>query len=179
MAKPKNVKDRAKITLDTLSKKNPRGPHRRIAPSTVIGRANNYRWILEQVWESLWPSLSEAQSAEEVVAALQCGRPYEQEFLPWVDVIITVLKEKRFPKRRVARINFLADSIAGAPNVSPRRSRDICLEERAKAERAHHIIRFEVYIECSCGYKGHSNNHACPQCGAKISFPAHLGSMFL
>ena len=72
-------------------------------------------------------------------------------------------------------MNFIADSIAGIINVSPRRSRDICVEERARRKRAHYIIRYEFYIVCSRGHKGHSINHACPKCGAKIQIPPRLG----
>lgn len=167
----------AKKSLDIDSPKR-RGPHRRIAPTTVLGRAENYRTTLGQVWDSVWPSLSEAQNAEDVIRALENARPYQREFGPWAAAILGVLNEKRFPKRKKPRINFIADSIAGIPNVSPRRSRDICIEERARIERAHHIIRFEFYIVCSCGRRGHSINHACPKCGAKIQIPPDLGSAF-
>src|SRR5437867_6072956 len=76
------------------------------------------------------------------------------------------------------QINFLADSLAGTGIVSPRRSRDICAAERAKEKRTHRIIRFEFYVECSCGYKGPSENHACRKCGATISFPLGLTNLF-
>ena len=166
-----------KKKLDIDSPKR-RGPHRQIQPTTVLGRADNYRWILQQVWDSVWPSLSGAQSPEDIIKALENARPYDREFAPWAAAIFGVLNEKRFPKRRKARISFIADSIAGIPNVSPRRSRDICVEERARKKRAHQIIRYEFYIVCSCGWKGHSIKHACPKCGAKIQFPPHLGSVF-
>jgi hypothetical protein len=174
MARLKNPRTEPKKGLDSNSRK-PRGPHRKIAPTTVLGRAENYRTILEQVWDSLWPSLSAAQNAEDVTSALENARPYQREFAPWAAVIFGVLNEKRFPRRKRARINFVADSIAGIPNVSPRRSRDICVEERARKGCAHQIVRYEFYIVCSCGHKGHSFNHACPKCGANILFPPHLG----
>ena len=177
MARPKSMRMEAKKNLDIDSPKR-RGPHRQIAPTTVLGRANNYRSILQQVWDSVWLSLSGAQSPEDIIKALENAPPYDREFAPWAAAILGILREKRFPKRRKARINFIADSIAGIPNVSPRRSRDICVEERAQRKRAHHIIRYEFYIVCSCGRKGHSNNHACPKCGAKIQIPPDLGSVF-
>jgi hypothetical protein len=169
---------RAKKGLDSDSPKR-RGPHRQIAPTTVLGRAENNRTILQQVWDSVWPSISEAQNTEEMVKALENARPYGRDFVPWAAAILGALNEKRFPKRKKARINFIADSIAGIPNVSPRRSRDICIEERARRKRAQHIIQYEFYIVCSCGRKGHSVKHACPNCGAKILFPPHLGSVFV
>jgi hypothetical protein len=69
------------------------------------------------------------------------------------------------------QINFLAYSLAGRGAVAPRSSRDICDRERARAKRAHHIVRYEFYVECSCGYKGRSQDHGCPECGAGIFFP--------
>lgn len=167
----------AKKSLDIDPPKRP-GPHRQIPPTTVLGRANNYRWMLQQVWDSVWPSLSGAQSPEDVIKALENARPYDREFGPWAAAILGTLREKRFPKRSKARIDFIADSIAGIPNVSPRRSRDICVEERARIKRAHRIIRYEFYIVCSCGRKGHSINHACPKCGARVQILPDWGSVF-
>ena len=177
MNSPKGMRMVGKKELDSGPPKR-RGPHRQIPPTTVLGRAENYRMILRQVWDSVWPSLSEAQKAEDVIKALENARPYDQQFVPWAPAILGVLHEKRFPKRKNPRINFIADSIAGIPNVSTRRSRDICIEERAREKRTHQIIRYEFYIVCSCGRKGHSVNHACSNCGAKILFPPHLGSVF-
>jgi len=177
LASPESARMRARKGLDSNSPKR-RGPHRKIAPTTVLGRAENYRWILQQVWDSVWPSLSGAQSPEDIIKAMENARPYDREFVPCAAAILGILKEKRFPKRRKARANFIADSIAGIPNVSPRRSRDICVEERARRKRAHHIIRYEFYIVCSCGRKGHSINHACPKCGAEIQIQPDLGSAF-
>ncbi len=105
-----------------------------------------------------------------MIRAFQEGYPGESEFMPYrAPLILKVLKERTFPKRRKAQINFVADSVAGLGLVSARRSRDICVEDRARARRAHHIIRYEFYVECSCGYKGHSIDHACRKCGAPIT----------
>ena len=83
-------------------------------------------------------------------------------------LVLSVLREPGFPKRRQQRINFLADSLAGLGSVSPRRSRDICNQERKK--KVHQIIREESYIVCSCGYKGHSLHGRCPRCGPNEMF---------
>jgi hypothetical protein len=168
----------ANISLDTVDEKRRRGPHVRMRPSEIVGRAANNRWILNQVWASLWPLLSEAQNEEDVMKAFQEGAsPYDRGFIPFLaGLVIKVMNEPKFPKRRQPRINFLADSLAGAGCVAPRRSRDICEQERAKAKRAHHIICYEFYVKCSCGYQGHSRNHACAKCGAGIVFG--FGSIF-
>ena len=135
------------------------------------GRAENYRTIFDQVWDRLWPQLSRAQSPADVVNALQEGaNPYHSQFIPLAELMLEVLKEKKFPKGREAQINFVADSLAGLGRVTPRLSRDICDRERAIEKKAHKIIRYEYYIECSCDYRGMSRDHACPKCGAEIVF---------
>ncbi len=178
MAKHTNATKTTKNALDSFSQKRARGRPPKIRATEVKGRADNYRGILKSVWDSLWPSLSKAQTVDDVTATLQNARPYDREFAPWASMILTLLKDSSFPTRPWARINFLADSLAGVGLVSPRRSRDICAQERVKSKRAHHILRYEFYVECSCGYEGHSKNHACRKCGAGISFPLGLTNLF-
>lgn len=158
--------------LDRVLEKQPRGPHARENPSWTRGRADNFRWIFDQVWDRLWPLLSNAEDEEGVIRAFQEGaRPYDREFMPALaGLVLKIVHESKFPKRRAPRINFLADSLAGRGLVAPRRARDICEKERARQKRAHHIIRYEVYVECSCGYKGLSRSHSCPKCKARIDF---------
>lgn len=157
--------------LDTFSKKTGRGRPPMVRPKEIVGRADNNRWILDQVWEGLWPLLSRANSEDEVTKAFQEGAgPYTNQFVPaFSALILDVLREKTFPKRRKPQTNFLADSLAAVGIVRPRRSRDICAAERTKEQREHHILRYEYYVECSCGYKGPSKEHACRKCGAKIN----------
>jgi hypothetical protein len=157
-----------------------RGRPATIRASEVYGRAENFRGILNQVWDRLWPLLSNAQSEEDVTKAFQEGaRPYDQNFVPSLSpLLLKVLKEPTLPKRPKAMQRFIADSVAGVGVVTGRRSRDICAQERVTRKRAHHIIRYEFYIECSCAYEGHSVGHACPKCGTKILFPVTLGSHF-
>lgn len=135
----------------------------------IRGRADNFRGIFGQVWERFWPLFSQAEADEQVVRALEEGaNPYHRDFVPLAALALRARRERKFPKTRAAQINFLADSLAGVGVVSLRRSRDICERERADAKRATYIIRSEFYVECSCGYKGPSRNHACPKCRAKI-----------
>jgi len=148
-----------------------------IGASEVYGRAESFRDNLAQVWDRLWPLLSHARSEEEVTKAFQDGaRPYDQNFVPGLSALtLKVLQEPTLPKRREPLQRFLADSLAGVDVVTPRRSRDICAKERAARKRAHHILRYEFYIACSCGHEGPSKNHACPKCGAVILLPLGLG----
>ncbi len=176
LGKDRSPVKRPKKGLDRLPEKPGRG-RPGVRRSEIRGRADNYRWIFDQVWNRLWPLLANARTEEDVKTAFQRGAsPYNREFEPFAPLALKVLREKRFPKLRRARVNFLSDSLAGLGRVSPRRSRDICDDERKEEERAHHIIRYEFYIECSCRYKGRSRDHGCPECGEKIDF--RLGSIF-
>ena len=168
MAKPKNPLKRTENTLDTDSEKRRRGPHPRGCASAVRGRADNYRGMLDNVWDQLWPRLSQVQTVDDVITALREGYPGEREFMPYrAPLVLEVLKERTFPKRRTPD-QLHGRFIGGLGLVSARRSRDICTEDRERAKRAHHILRAELYVECSCGYKGHSRDHACPECRAAI-----------
>jgi hypothetical protein len=166
--KPSQAKEKA---LDRFSQKRGRGRPPTVRFTEIVGRADNYRWILDQVWESLWPLLSNSNGENEVTKAFQDGAsPYATQFVPaFSALILGVLREKTFPKRRKPQTNFLADSLAGLGIVTARRSRDICAVERARAKHEHHILRYEYFVECSCGYKGTSKDHACRKCGAKIN----------
>jgi hypothetical protein len=169
-------------TLDEFSAKRGRGRPPNLPRSWIVGRAGNYRFILDQVWDRLWPLLSKVDSETDVTEAFQQGAsPYDRQFVPaMAGLVLRVLHEPRFPKRRSARIGFLADSLGGGDSVTPRRSRDICAEWRAKekeAQQAHRIIRYEFYVECSCGYKGRSQEHACAKCGASINFGSTISTL--
>ena len=168
-----------KKALDTVSGKRGRGRPWTVRATEIAGRASSFQIMFENAWDRIWPELSQATSESEVLAALQKANPYDRELTPWASLIFEVMKTRSFPKRQRAQIRFLSDSIAALGKVTPRRSRDICAAERLKEKRAHHIIRFEFYIECSCHYKGHSKDHACPKCGTKIQLPVHLGSSFI
>ena len=166
-----------KIPLDTFSEKRRRGRPVKVQPSWVRGRADNYRWIFDQIWRHVWARLSKAKTREDVIRSFQDAEvgSYALEFVISADLILRVVRDPKFPKRkRQAQINFLADSIAGQGTITPRSSRDICERERARAKRIHHIVRYEFYIECSCRYTGHSVNHACPKCGAAVPFRMDL-----
>ena len=172
MSKPN---DRVEARTSESERRPGRPP--KIRASEVYGRAEHWRGVLEQVWDRLWPVLSKAQSEEEVTTAFQDGAsPYDQYFVPSLSgLTLRVLRESTLPKRRKPLQRFLADSLAGVDVVTPRRSRDICAKERAKRAKAHYILCYEFYVECSCGYKGHSKNHACPKCAAEISFLLNTG----
>ena len=159
MAKPKNPQKSAKNPLDRFSTKRGRGRPFKVVRSAVAGRSSNYRDLLPRIWNELEGPLLAAKTPEDVVKAFEAAHRGSNEFPPQAQLILEVIRDPQFPKTQKARINFLADSVAGVGLVRPRRSRDICAEERAAKEqekRAPYIIRYEYYVECSCGYRGHS-----------------------
>lgn len=155
-----------------------RGRSPQVSSLATKGRSDNYRGILRNVWDRLSPTLLQAETEDDVINAFQIAAAGGSEFLQQAGLILKLVKDPKFPKRQKARINFLADSLAGQGLVSPRRSRDICTEERTRIKNTSHILRYEFYVECSCGYKGHSKNHGCPECGASIRHGLGLANFF-
>jgi hypothetical protein len=168
----------ANLAIDRFSEKRERGRPRKIQPHWVRGRADNYRYVFNQIWDRVGPHLVKSKTRDDVLASFRetdIGG-YALEFVRMADFILKIVQELDFPKsRREAQINFLADSLAGEGSVTPRSSRDICARERARIQNAHKIIRYEVWIECSCGYKGRSRNLACPKCEAEVPLAWNSG----
>lgn len=183
MPKRKKTRIKPQKPLDTFSKRTGRG-RPGVRSSEIVLRAENYRrvfrktrldkrkskWVPDKPHE--WAvELVAARTEDDAMHALDSASSYAQkEFTPLVSLILQVSKERAFPRRRETQVDFLADSLAARGDVSPRRSRDICAEERAKqrAKSPHEILRKECYIECSCGYKGPARDNACKKCGAEI-----------
>ena len=87
---------------------------------------------------------------------------------PCFGLILEILPDPKFPiTDRKAQFRFLADSLAGDGVISPRRSRDICAQQRKRREPEGEIIRREFYVECTCGYKGPALNGGCQECGTR------------
>lgn len=182
MEKLRNRQAQSENALDKVPEKQRRGPKRRMRPESVVGNAGTYNVQFTNVWERVGHQLLEAPSPEQVLNLLTQlgGRISGTIDLKFARRVFTILRESKFPGARgKAQVRFLADSLGGGDLLTPRRSRDICAEYRAKMKRANHILRYEFYIECSCGRKGHSIDHACPKCGAEIQFPVHLSSAFV
>jgi len=174
MKKAKKLKKISTNPPGGFSTKRGRGRPVKVIPSAVRGRADNYRVWLARIWNELGGALLAAQSEQDVTNALQTAVPGNSELVPFAPLILKVITERGFPKRRKTQINFLADSIAGVGLVTPRRSRDICAEQRLAEAEKHQILRYEYWIECSCGYKGRSENHGCKKCGA-VLYGSSLG----
>jgi hypothetical protein len=172
MPKRQKLARRTENAIDTFSEKRGRGRPQTIPRSWVTGRAENYRNNLAQVWPKLRDPLMSSQTHEEVISALEKEvQPYAGEFVPRLAIdILALIRDSSFPKRPKAQIGFLADSLAGRPNVGFRTSRDICYKERARqrAKSPFRILRKEFCVECSCGYKGPARDSACQKCGTGI-----------
>ena len=158
---------------NNFSAKRGRGRPVKVAPTTVRGRADNLRERLERLWNDndLGARLVAAHTEQEVVNAIRNTLPGVSdgdELLQLAPLILKVVTDSAFPKRQKAQIHFLADSIGGFGCVTPRRSRDICAKQRKADAQRHQILRYEYWIECSCGHKGRSEDHACRKCGALI-----------
>jgi hypothetical protein len=174
----KSASKTTKTAIDGNSVKRKRGRPRECQYPEILGRADNYRGIFTEIWHRLSGPLRTAQNEQEIIDAFRMeGEPYAQEFVPRLARdILGVLGEKTFPTTARAQIRFLANSLAGRPNVEARTSRDICAKGLAeeKTRSPHRILRKEYYVECSCGFMGPALNDACRKCGAGISFVSDL-----
>ena len=175
MPKRKKVAEGPQRLLDIIPGKRGRG-RPGVRASEISGRAHHYRLIFERVWDSVGEALLKARTEEEVIQAFGSGSYYVQEFAPIASLMLEVLRDPDFPKRkRAAKINCLADSLAGRGLISARRSRDICERERRGSKDEHYIIRQDFYIECTCRYKGPALHGACPKCGTdRLSPPLQI-----
>ncbi len=156
-----------KNILDGHSKKRRRGRPAKIKPSVVVGSANSYRAWFEQYWLELGPRLLAARSSEDITRAVrEKAADVSASLVPHAELVLKIVRDPKFPAiRSASQIHFLADSLGGQGLVKPRRSREICAEERGKVRYV--IIRQEYYIECSCGYKGPALDGACRECGTE------------
>jgi hypothetical protein len=148
------------------AEKRGRGRPVRVAHSFVLGQADHYRIVLQQFWPKLGPRFLAAHSANEIVSTVrQEAVGISGSTIQFADLILKILRDPKFPRTRAkSQIHFLADSLGGQGFVTPRRSREICAEERSKVK--HVIVRREYYIECSCGYEGPARDGACRNCGS-------------
>lgn len=183
MAKRKKSQPKAERPLDAFSERRPRG-RPGVRPSEVVLRAENYRRMFwdyrldkkrkEYVREkpSEWAiQLLASKTVDDVERAFQTQSvSIQNEFRPLFRLIPQVLQERSFPKKTETQLDFLADSVAARGDVAPRTSRDICEKERTKQRRKsrYKILRYEYYVECSCGYKGPARENACRKCGTEI-----------
>jgi len=175
-----NFKKQTKKKFGHHSEKTLPGPDRRVRARWVVGSAGVYNSQFWSAWDKIRDGLLAANSSEEVLNAINASGGLitipANDPSKFSSLILDIIKDPSFPKlRKKSQIRFLSDSLGANGLLTPRRSRDVCYEERAKAKRPHHIVRYEYFIECSCGYEGNSQYHACAKCGAPIVFPVPAG----
>jgi hypothetical protein len=178
-AKRRASKTTSNKPLDKHSKRG-RGRPVGVDHALIVDRANWMEENLSRAWITLGPALLAAATTADVGAALErehIGSIVSPGLFPQV---LELLRDPDFPTTSpTAQARFLAESLAGWHETSigvfvlrskPRRARDICAEARAKAQPTH-ILRYEFYVECSCGYEGPSHDWRCPTCGARVPVP--------
>jgi hypothetical protein len=151
-----------------------RGRKRRIHPENVVMAANELLKLLESCKDQIeWGRLEVAKNAGEVASAFErVPPPYRERLNLWADTIPEWALEGKFPKTNLEqKMHHLANSVAAEGLLTPRRCRDVCLEERKRQEKLGMILRREFYIECSCTYRGPAKGGGCPQCGTKRLAP--------
>lgn len=166
------VANRKKALDRKLAKRKPGRPRNSPSDAVLLRRAENYRRIFDQCWDRLWPLLSVATTEADVTHAFTAAYvPDAHEFVPHrASTVLDALRESTRPKGRRALIGHFAESLAGQGTVNARSSRDACIDAKRRAKTAHHIVRYEYFVECTCGYQGRSYDHACASCNAPISF---------
>jgi len=151
-----------------------RGRKRRIHPKNVLRAANELLKILELCNNQMdWGKLEIAKTKEEITSVFErVPPPYRERLNLWRATILEWVLEGKFPKTNLERkMRHLAESVAAEGFLTPRRCRDVCLEERKRQEKLGMIFRREFYIECTCGYRGPAKGGGCPQCGTKRLSP--------
>jgi hypothetical protein len=151
-----------------------RGRKRRIHPEYVVRAANYLFKLLEFCKDQIdWGKLELAKTEEEAATAIErVPPPYRERLNFWLAAIPEWALEGKFPKTNLERkMRHLADSVAAEGFLTPRRCRDVCLEERKRQAQLGMILRREFYIECTCSYRGPAKRDGCPQCGTKRLSP--------
>lgn len=117
-----------------------RGRPRRADPEEVLGTAEHFRTVLGHcgVWAQVADALWRAKTEADVLGAFSAVPGHYAEHFTigtMPKLLLTTLRDRDFPKVRVdAQIAFVADSLAATGDVSPRRSRQVCREERKKRD---------------------------------------------
>jgi hypothetical protein len=151
-----------------------RGRKRRIHAENVVRAANDLFKVLEFCRDQIdWGKLEIAKTEEEVTSEFErVPGPHRERLNLWLPAIPEWAQEGKFPKANLERkMRHLADSVAAEGFLTPRRCRDVCLEERKRQAQLGMILRREFYIECSRGYQGPAKGGGCRQCGTNRLSP--------
>ena len=146
--------DMRKNISDGPTKRRRRGRPVNIESSVVVGSADTYRLWFEALWSKLGSRLLAARSSKEITKAIRENAPdVSTSLAPHSELILQILRDPKFPAvRSASQIHFLADSLGGQGFVGPRRSREICAEERSRVR--HVIVRRNTTLSARAATKG-------------------------
>src|ERR1700756_2566485 len=97
MPKRKKVRTNPGIHLDSILGRRGRG-RPGVIRSEIVGRADNYRGIFSNIWDTVGKQLLQVRSKEDVIKAFELEAHYKSEFAPIAGLILKVVREKKFPK---------------------------------------------------------------------------------
>jgi hypothetical protein len=167
------AKKKAKTPLTAF--KNSRGRKPILLPEEVLEHAEFMLKVVASLKDEIvWDKLQAARTEAEAESAIIRVPPFYREILKdRFAAILTWVREGKFPRKNLKRkMHHFADSIAGDVFMSPRRSRDICSEERKRVQNATMLLCREFYIECTCGYRGPAKQRGCRRCGTQKLSPS-------
>lgn len=162
-----------------------------VPPEWILGRADNLSTAFQNATDEFWAKVKLIREAkpktprdkinagQNALAEIKLRGAFpasiQGESLPeaFVLTFTDAVMDAKFPARRKPQAKFLGESLGASGEVSGRRSRDICGEERAKQRRDSEPI--ELYIKC-CGKKRWTENQVCPQCKRDPLFRLHLAA---
>jgi hypothetical protein len=139
-----------------------------LLPEEVLEHAEFMLKVVASLKDEIaWDKLEAARTEAEAESAITKVPPFYREILKdRFAAILTWVREGKFPRKSLKRkMHHFADSIAADVFLSPRRSRDICSEERKRVQNATMLLCREFYIECTCGYRGPARRGGCRRCG--------------
>jgi hypothetical protein len=117
---------------------------------TLVGHGWNYEKAFLNAGDRFWEDVKALRNIDRVeldkrklvlgrhtLGLVQWGTQFPSSLSDrFVSAFIQAIRDRNFPKRRKPQARFLGDSLGADGEVSARRSRDICGEERAKLKRA-------------------------------------------
>lgn len=171
-AKLSMAKKKAKPPLTAFQKRRGRKPI--LLPEEVLEHAEFMLKVVASLKDEIaWDKLEAARTEAEAESAITRVPPFYREILKdRFAAILTWVREGKFPRKNLKRkMHHFADSIAADIFMSPRRSRDICSEERKRVQNATTLLCREFYIECTCGYRGPARRGSCRRCGTRRLSP--------
>ncbi len=177
-------KKKAKPPLTAFPKpRDPRGRKPVLFPEEVLEHAEFILKVVVSLKDRIaWDKLEVAKTEAEAEAAIARVPLFYRKILKdRLTAILTWVREGKFPRKNLKRkMHHFANSIAADVFLSPRRSRDLCSEQRRRkrVEKPKMLLCREFYIECTCGYRGPARRGGCRRCGTQKLSPSLQWDIF-